>query len=832
MNNINKRPTFDKQRVLHELQHFLPAQEPLVNFIHHNTLHALQHLEFDQALSRAAQIFGYKVYFPLAKFRELFNQGLIAEKILEQTIIKHAGEQQLKTWRYKLLEQDFTPYLDSKIGALRNQWKHHYQVDLDWHIYPLLFRLLCNYLDQGVALWPFPVENKSFLDAIRELEQHTKVSLFKTPRAREMLLDTSLKLEDLLAFLLGNNPDIYEQYLYDQQFAHKGWSGMVSSIERNPKTLLDPREINLEELIQFELLLEIDTLDYLLANQWRPLSQIMEHNLPGIHDDLAQPELFDILALWQKAFEWSYYDQVLFAIQQEKPQSNKPSSKSFQGLFCLDDRECSLRRYLESVAPDCETFGMPGFFNVALYYKASGSNFLSKLAPAPVKPQHLIKELGKIKHPPHNFYFSRFSHNFIFAWLMTLTIGFWFPIKLILNLLRPNAKSAYDSSVYSARRTGKLSITNEDEHTENNLQIGYKEEEMVESVYQLLINVGLNRDFAPIVYVVAHGASSVNNPHYAAYDCGACSGRDGGVNAQVIVTMANNPRVREKLLLRGIKIPETTFFIAALHDTTRDEIIFYAEDQLSPEMHQLHLHYREVFQTSLALNAKERSRRFMSIDSHLSLQKIHQQIIRRSLSIFEPRPELNHATNALCIIGRREMSRRVFLDRRSFLQSFDYASDATGEILTNILKAAVPVCGGINLEYYFSRVDQNNWGAGTKLPHNVMGLFGVANGTDGDLRTGLPSQMIEIHDPIRMLFLIEHYPDTVLSSISADANIYQWFINNWINLAVIHPETRELYVFKAGKFSAYTPLTQTISTINNIDNLLEDNIENLPVCLI
>jgi DNA-directed RNA polymerase beta' subunit len=72
----------------------------------------------------------------------------------------------------------------------------------------------------------------------------------------------------------------------------------------------------------------------------------------------------------------------------------------------------------------------------------------------------------------------------------------------------------------------------------------------------------------------------------------------------------------------------------------------------------------------------------------------------------------------------------------------------------------------------------------------------------------------------------------VLSSISADANIYQWFINNWINLVVIHPETRELYVFNTGKFTTYTPLTQTISTINNIDNLLEDNIENLPVCLI
>ena len=49
-------------------------------------------------------------------------------------------------------------------------------------------------------------------------------------------------------------------------------------------------------------------------------------------------------------------------------------------------------------------------------------------------------------------------------------------------------------------------------------------------------------------------------------------------------------------------------------------------------------------------------------------------------------------------------------------------------ILTRILSAVVPVCAGINLEYYFSHVDNSGIGCGTKLPHNVASLLGVMEG--------------------------------------------------------------------------------------------------------
>jgi uncharacterized protein YbcC (UPF0753/DUF2309 family) len=69
------------------------------------------------------------------------------------------------------------------------------------------------------------------------------------------------------------------------------------------------------------------------------------------------------------------------------------------------------------------------------------------------------------------------------------------------------------------------------------------------------------------------------------------------------------------------------------------------------------------------------------------------------------------------------------------------------------------------LNIIFQGVDNHRLGAGTKLPHNVMGLFGVANGIDGDLRPGLPSQMIEVHDPLRLLIVVEHFPEVILNTL-------------------------------------------------------------------
>jgi uncharacterized protein YbcC (UPF0753/DUF2309 family) len=367
---------------------------------------------------------------------------------------------------------------------------------------------------------------------------------------------------------------------------------------------------------------------------------------------------------------------------------------------------------------------------------------------------------------------------------------------------------------------------------EGGLQVGFTFDEMAVRVENVLKSIGLVKDFAPLVYIVGHGASSVNNPHYAAYDCGACSGRAGSVNARVFSYMANHPVVREKLRTKGIDIPASTQFVGAIRDTTRDEIVFFDVESLFPDNQKHHKAHEEVFTKALDLHAKERSRRFDSIDSHQSAAQIHKQILKRSVSLFEPRPELNHATNALCIVGRRELSKGLFLDRRSFLNSYNYAIDPDGTYLLNILNAAAPVCGGINLEYYFSRVDNQKLGAGTKLPHNVMGLFGVANGIDGDLRPGLPSQMIEVHDPVRLLMVVEHFPEVVLDTIQRNPATFEWFANHWVVLVAVHPESRAVFLFTGKEFVPYRPLQTNLPVAENLEKLMESHEENFPVFLL
>ena len=163
------------------------------------------------------------------------------------------------------------------------------------------------------------------------------------------------------------------------------------------------------------------------------------------------------------------------------------------------------------------------------------------------------------------------------------------------------------------------------------------------------------------------------------------------------------------------------------------------------------------------------------------------------------------------------MTKGLFLDRRAFLNSYDYSTDPDGAILTNVMKPIGLVCGGINLEYYFSRVDNIKMGAGTKLPHNVMGLFGVANSSDGDLRPGLPWQMIEVHDPVRLLVIVEHKPEVVLKAIQSSDEVFEWYKNEWIHIVAINPETKEFYYLINEQF-----VLQSVADvkIKSIDNLL------------
>ncbi len=804
-------------------------------------------MKFYEAIFTASKIFGFQVHLQLTEYRQLFKTGRIRQDILEKIIAEK--KENVIEWKEKLTSKTYDSINQPRIGQLRKYWKEIYQLDIDNKVHPLLFRVLCAFLDQGIAVESMPVANKNFTDSLKEMESVSLVSLFKTKSVRQKFISGKYSIDELLKTIVGKE-EYFEQYLFDQQFAHHGWSGFVSAVEDNPQTLLDRKIITLKELVEFELLLELDALQYNLGSNWQPLANNVNTPPCNLFEPVAKTELAEVIELWQNAFEWSYYDSVLKGIQISNTKETGAAAehtRSFQAIFCIDEREDSIRRHIEAVDKKAETFGAPGFFGVEFYFLQQGSKFYDKLCPAPVTPKYLIKEYEAKAVREDEPIYTKHTHGFFTGFALSITFGFWAFIKTLLNLFRPTMSPAISNAYGHMDMQSILTIENKStDDAENGLQIGYTIDEMTIRAENFLRGIGLIKNFAPIIYFVAHGSSSANNPHHGAHDCGACSGRPGATNARVQSFILNHKKVRENLAEKGIFIPDTTQFIGTMHDTAADVMGYYDENILNPTNAKEHLINKQNFETALNLNAKERSRRFASINTRQQLEQVRKAIHNRSVSLFEPRPELGHGTNTLAIIGRRQTTKGLFLDRRAFLNSYDYRTDPEGNILTAVMRPIGLVCGGINLEYYFSRVDNIKMGAGTKLPHNVMGLFGVANSSDGDLRPGLPWQMIEVHDPVRLLVIVEHQPEIVLKAIQSSPEVFEWYNNEWVHIMALHPIEQHFYYFKNGAFSKYEIITDesAIKTIRNMEAFIESanemetnhivhaTEENLPVYLL
>src|SRR6187431_32046 len=99
---------FNEAEVLHELKHYLPAQAPLKDFIHHNTLHAFQNLNFHKAIYKASAMFGYRVSLSLAEYRSLYQAKKINADILDRVILERKGPDRHQEWKEKVLSTKYT----------------------------------------------------------------------------------------------------------------------------------------------------------------------------------------------------------------------------------------------------------------------------------------------------------------------------------------------------------------------------------------------------------------------------------------------------------------------------------------------------------------------------------------------------------------------------------------------------------------------------------------------------------------------------------------------------------------------------------------------------
>jgi hypothetical protein len=97
---------------------------------------------------------------------------------------------------------------------------------------------------------------------------------------------------------------------------------------------------------------------------------------------------------------------------------------------------------------------------------------------------------------------------------------------------------------------------------------------------------------------------------------------------------------------------------------------------------------------------------------------------------------------------------------------------------------------------------------------------------------------------VRLLIIVEHFSNVVLKTIQSAPDMYEWFINDWVHLVTIDPETNKLHYFKEGQFIEHVPMIQNTDVVQDVHRLIESapemetnqtvdaTQENLPVYLI
>ncbi|MDS4069301.1 MAG: DUF2309 domain-containing protein [Candidatus Competibacter sp.] len=521
-------------------------------------------------------------------------------------------------------------------------------------------------------------------------------------------------------------------------------------------------------------------------------------------------------ALWQCAYEHHYRDALINALANNHGRrTGRAPRPQAQIVFCIDDREEGIRRHLEELNPRIETLGAAGFFGVAMNWRGLDDREVTPLCPVVVTPAHEVREVGRPGAGAELALHER--RRDLRDRLRALYHGIrrnLLSSAVLMDALAPAVLPVLAGKLFAPRQQGQLAeavgarwvpdaptqvaaTTAEPDApaTPERPRLGFTDAEQADRVAALLRNIGLTAQFAPVVVLMGHGSMSQNNPHLGAYDCGACGGRHGGPNARTFAAMANRPVVRALLAERGIAVPVDTWFVGAEHNTCDECITFYDRGDLPEAAERALRELRRDLDRACALSAQERCRRFASAPRDPAPERALRHVVGRSRDFSQARPELGHATNAAALVGRRSMSQGVFLDRRAFLISYDPTQDPSGTVLEGILLAVGPVGAGINLEYYFSTVNNERLGCGTKTPHNVTGLFAVMEGASSDLRTGLPRQMVEIHEPVRLQIVVEARTEVLAAIYGRQASLRELIGNEWVHVIAKDPDTGEFSIF-------------------------------------
>lgn len=750
----------------------------------------------------------------------------------------------------------------------KEYWESYYNEFFAESIHPYIIRLISSYVDQGQSYWGNPFHYKGFwsfflydVEALSPFSNDWQKILVKKVKKYQTTSSEDVIQEELKA--MGIPEEAWEEFLLDILFDLKGWSGMVNKLESEPwqAPVVAPK-INLVDYMAALVLLEssIDTFyeerfsvdlslihgrkeqlelhsyqlalalyqitkSFKLPERW--MQRYTAPELLQIIDEVEMSLHTDKVRLWHEAYEHHYHREAIEAIALHD-KSHTPQDKNFdtQILFCIDDREESIRRHLEEIDAKVRTYGVVGFFGIDMKFASYRNERLIAQCPPVVTPSRIVKEIVKedtkfnrvnLKRAGGdlNLYYN--TRTLFRGFVSSLVLGFLSIFPMISQVFFPK---------FSVRFRKKLShLMNPEPKTEIILDKvgesqGYSFVERAGIVASILKMCGMTNDLSSLVIVLAHGSASSNNPFKQSYGCGACGGNAGIPNSRAFVKMANDPLVRQELKHHNIIIPEDTFFISGYHDTCTDEVNFY-------NLHLLPEKYKEQFQRvrsnlkeASKRNAYERCQRFTSFSKNATTEKALKHVEERAIDIAQPRPEYGHCTNALAIVAKRDLTHCLFLNRRAFLLTYDWETDLDGSVLAQVVLGGVPVAVNINMDYYFSCVDNENFGCGSKLPLNMTSLLGVMTGAHSDLRIGMARQMVEIHEPIRNMTIIEAPLAKVKSLFEGHERLRKLLYHHWMRLVVKDPLTNEWWMFGVDKFEPIRFDRKTMKIYANSMDLL------------
>lgn len=773
---------------------------PLEDYVAVNPFMGLAHYSFMQAHHLLLRKGHQDILLPWADYQKAYAEGVFTDADLTLAMQEPSDDESLGSVSVSLAELQH--YLTTGFATVRkphydrlSEWMDFHQgTHWDMLIQDEVFRYCAGHYDQGLAPWRSPWAELSLYESwIAQAKYDKRLEKLGFTRLCDYL--QQLPASPLVAIeavlnQMGVPITDWEDVLYTYLLSINGWAAWIQYQQRSGQG----DESDLCGLLAMRLIYEWALWRNSPYVDWPAFQAAVLKHEGQASQRLRAKQQRVLMAqdqaryLCQQAMELAYQRQLFSKIAEAPTPAQRKIEAQF--VFCIDVRSERISRHLEQVSPAIETFGFAGFFGMPIAYCSLGDSAFVKHCPAPLDPLYKLeatvggdaedvqqaRERG-LKQRLLQKTWKQFKASAVSCFTFIESLGLSYTFQLLADSLGLWTQTGVSKSLESMVPDFEGPL-------------GLPLEQQVKMATGMLTQLGLLRDFAPLVVLCGHGSTVQNNPHQAAYDCGACCGHSGAPNALTAAKILNHPEVRSALAREQIVIPDETFFLAALHDTSRDEIHFLNAQHL-PAHHSLK--QLEEWVTEAGKNTLEERALFMNTDV--------KRLLRRSTDWSEQRPEWGLAGNAAFVIGKRSSTYRQDLEGRAFLHHYRHEDDPDGRVLEGIMTAPMVVTNWINLQYYASSVSPQLYSSGNKILHNIVGNIGVIEGNSGDLKTGLPFQSVHNGQdlqylPLRLSVVIEAPRERIARILDQQEGIAELVNNEWLSLFAF--EHQQFYRYYSG----------------------------------